>query len=144
MPNERITNEVLEELLSSQSIEACDDQEIFQTIDLASYANALIKEKNLKKAAVITESALNQTFGYQILAGQRHASRDKVIQLAFGLHATLQEAQRLLKHAGASELYVKNRRDAIIILAIENELTIYQTNDELYRFGEKTIMDSNA
>lgn len=143
MPKERITNEILEELLATNSIDASDINDAFNNLDLPSYAHMLIEEKSLKKADVIHDAALNQTFGYQILAGQRNASRDKVIQLAFGLHTSLIETQRLLKRAGLSELYVKNRRDAIVILAIENKLTIYQTNDELFRLGEKTIMDSN-
>lgn len=142
MPNEAITDDILNDLLSENSLASYDDKGLSEEISLPHYAQYLIEEKHLKKSQVIHDAGLNQTFGYQILAGTRRASRDKVIQLAFGLNATLIEAQRLLKHAGLSELYVKNRRDAIIILAIENGLSLHQANDELFRLGEATIMDS--
>ena len=142
MPNELITDDILNDLLSDNSMATYDDKGLGEEISLPHYAKQLIEKKQLKKSQIIHDAGLNQTFGYQILAGTRRASRDKVIQLAFGLKATLTEAQRLLKHAGLSELYVKNRRDAIIILALENGLSLHQTNDELFRLGENTIMDS--
>ena len=40
--------------------------------------------------------------------------------LAFGLKCTLRETQRLLRLAGVSELWCKQRRDAIIIWCIRN------------------------
>ena len=84
-------------------------------------------------------AGLNDTFGYQIFKGTRKASRDKVLQLAFAMHLGLRETDRLLQAAGANELYCKNRRDAIIIFAVQKGYTLQKANEELYRFGEETI-----
>jgi len=82
---------------------------------------------------------LNATYGYDIFTGKKHPSRDKVLPLAFSMHCTLQETNRMLQAAGVNELYVKDRRDAIIIFSLEHGYTLMKTNEELYRFGEKTI-----
>ena len=84
-------------------------------------------------------SGINETFGYQIFMGQRGASRDKILQLAFAMNLTLRECNRLLKLSGANELYCKNKRDAIIIFCLDKGYTLQKTDDELYRFGEETI-----
>ena len=43
------------------------------------------------------------------------------------------------KAAGVSELYCKDRRDAIIIFCIDRGCSLQKVNEELYRFGERTI-----
>lgn len=107
--------------------------------DLSAYLNQLLEERGLKRAAVVREAGLNETFGYQIFTGARRASRDNLLKIAFALGCTLREANRLLQAGGANELYCKNRRDAIIIFAISHGYTLQKTEEELYRFGEATI-----
>lgn len=57
-----------------------------------------------------------------------------------GLGCSLRETQRLLKLAGAAELYPKVRRDAIIIWCIDRGMSREACDDELWRFGEKTLL----
>ena len=89
---------------------------------------------------MVRGSAVNSTFVYQVFSGTRKIGRDNAIKLAFGIGCTLREAQRLLRHAGVSELWCKNRRDAIIIYAIEHGFTLAECDDELYRLGEDTLV----
>ena len=56
----------------------------------------LIEERGLDRRAVIRRSRLNQTFAYQILAGTRNPSRDKLVQLAFGLQLDVDDCSELL------------------------------------------------
>ena len=62
--------------------------------------------------------------------------------LAFGLHCDLRQTQRLLRLAGVSELWCKQRRDAILIWCIDHGYTREQADDELFRLGEKTLLDT--
>ena len=71
--------------------------------------------------------------------GTRNPTREKLLPLLFTMKCTLREANRILRAAGHSELYVKNRRDAIIMYCLDHGYTLMHTNDELYRFGEETI-----
>ena len=137
---ELLTEELLERLLASASPEAYIAKGAIDERSLAGYLVDLLDEKGLTRADVVRASAVNPTFVYQIFSGQRMVSRDTGIKLALGMGCTLRETQRLLRHAGMSELWCKNRRDAIIIYCIDHGLTRAETDDELFRLGEKTLV----
>ena len=136
---EPLTEELLQELLSASDVRAYADGHRLPARSLSGYLQQLLEEKSLERADVVREAGLNETFGYQIFMGQRGASRNKVLQLAFAMACTLREANRLLQAAGANELYCKNRRDAIIIFCLDRGYGLRKTDEELYRFNEDTI-----
>lgn len=136
---EPLTEELLNELLSSPDPNSFLSSANPSKRSLAEYLQQLLDEKGLERSKVVREAGLNDTFGYQIFKGTRKASRDKVLQLAFAMHLGLRETDRLLQAAGANELYCKNRRDAIIIFAVQKGYTLQKANEELYRFGEEAI-----
>ncbi len=136
---EPLTEELLDELLDAPDPAAFADKHAFEQRDLASYLTCLLEEKGLKRSEVVRAAGLDATFGYQIFKGQRKASRNKVLQLAFALSCTLREANRVLKAAGHNELYCKDRRDAIIIFCLTHGCDLHKTDEELFRFGEATI-----
>ena len=63
------------------------------------YLNKLLKQYQVTKNEVIRRSGLNQIYGYQIFAGSKKPSRDKLIALIFGFPLHLNDAQRLLRIA---------------------------------------------
>lgn len=111
---------------------------------LPEYLEELLAEKSLSKAEVIRASMLNSTFAYQIMSGDRHASRDKILQLIFALSCTVDEANKVLYAGGASTLYCRNKRDAIIVFALEHGLTLTQVDTLLYEQNEPTIVAADA
>lgn len=140
MQPERLTDELLTQLLASVSPEAYLSSVELPDRTLADYAHALLADKHLTRAGVIRASGLNPTFTYQVFQGTRMIGRDNAIMLAFGLQCTLQETQRLLRLAGVSELWCKVRRDAIVIYCLNVGMTRAQCDDELYRLGERTLL----
>ena len=136
---EPLTDELLEKLLSSDNpIDFVTENKVVDR-SLSEYLQQLLDEKGLKRSTVVEEAGLNPTYGYEIFVGRKHASRNYVLQIAFALKATLQEANRILQAAGHNELYCKNRRDAIIIFCLDHGYTLMRTDEELFRFGEETI-----
>lgn len=137
---ERITEELLERLLNASSPEAYLAQG--DTVDrtLSDYLNQLLASRGLRRSAVARSSGINPTVVYDIFAGKSRPGRDHAIMLALGLRCTLKECQRLLRLAGVAELWCKVRRDAIVIWCVEHGLTRVETDDELYRLGEKTLL----
>ncbi|MBQ9006299.1 MAG: XRE family transcriptional regulator [Atopobiaceae bacterium] len=135
-----MTDELLQQLLSSATPEAYLSQTRLADRSLADYAHQLLTEKHLRRSDVIRASGLNTTFAYQVFQGTRMVGRDNAIMLAMGLRCTLQETQRLLRLAGVSELWCKVRRDAIIIFCIERRMSRAECDDELYRLGEDTLL----
>lgn len=136
---EPLTEELLNELLASGDPTAFIEDHHIQKRTLSDYLQYLLDIHGLQRPDVIRTAGINETFGYQIFMGQRGASRDKILQLAFAMNLTLRECNRLLKLSGANELYCKNKRDAIIIFCLDKGYTLQKTDDELYRFGEDTI-----
>ena len=136
---EPLTDELLEKLLQTDDpLRFVFDNKITSR-SLPEYLQQLLDEKGMKRSSVVEEAGLNPTYGYEIFVGRKHASRDYLLQIAFALKASLQEANRILQAAGHNELYCKNRRDAIIIFCIDHGYTLMRTDEELFRFGEDTI-----
>lgn len=99
-------------------------------ITFLDYLNQLMIQKNLQKSDIIRDSLLPRTYAYQIFQGAKQAGRDKVLLLAFAMHCTLEETNRLLTLASHNRLYAKNQRDAILIFCIQNKMCI--TDIETY------------
>ena len=106
----------------------------------AGFLNDLLEATGLKRADVYRASGLNSTVVYDAFAGKSRLGRDNALMMAFGLGCSLREAQRLLKLAGVAELYPKVRRDAIIIWCLDRGVSREGCDDELWRFGEKTLL----
>ena len=139
VPDKKLTEELLNELLDAPSIDGYINEHEFSPTSLADYLQSLLAEKGLERARVVRMADLNETFGYQIFTGARHPSRNKVLQIAFAMALTLKETDRALMAAGASALNCKDRRDAIIIFCIDRGCSLQKVNEELYRFGEETV-----
>ena len=142
MTVERLTEDLLERLLTADSPEEYLDCDYLVDQELVDYLEQLRRERGLKKADVIRGSALNSTFVYDIFNGKSKPGRNNAIMLAFGLHCSLRETQRLLRLVGVAELWPKNRRDAIIIWCIEHGFDLAATDDELQRLGERPLLQS--
>lgn len=111
----------------------------FININIPEYLNAIIEEKKLVKSTIISASGLDRVYAYQILNGTRTPSRDKLIQLSFGIGLDFAETQKLLKYSRNAPLYAHNRRDSIVIFAINQKLSFIELNILLDSKGEKVI-----
>ena len=139
------TDDLYSEMLGCESIDSFFDNNreeiLFNGLqELLAYH---ISTKKLKKGEVFERAMIDKHYGYQILDGKRNPTRDKQIQLCFGLRLGLDEAQRLLRVGGCRELYVRDPRDAIVMFALRDGMPLYEANIELHDrglqiFGEQT------
>ena len=129
------------ELIKSESLASFleENQKELAEPSLVSQFQELLDAKGLTKADVVKESNLNTVYAYQILSGARRPSRDKLLSLCFAMKATLEETQTLLRQNEFAPLYVKNRRDSIIIYALSREQNLIEVNNTLYEHGEGII-----
>ena len=100
-------------------------------VSFAVLINQLCAERNITPSLVIKNSTIERTYGHQLFSGKRTPSRDTIIRLAFGFGMDYDETQALLKTARKSQLYVKVKRDAVIIFALKRSLSIMQTQATL-------------
>ena len=111
------------------------------TVPLHEYLSNLIESKGLDKRDVVAASQLNSTYAYHILSGTRkNPSRPKLLALAIAMGLNVDEVQYLLRYAKQGLLYPRNPWDSTIIFAIEQKLTVMQTNELLYRLGETELL----
>lgn len=140
---EKETTDLYKELITEKDIKrfADDNQVLFLDQPLTDYLSQLLKSYKMIKAEVIKRSGLNGVYGYQIFDGRREPSRDKVLQLAIGFGLDLEEVKKLLKCAGLGELYPRIKRDALLIHAINNSMSIDETEALLYKMGESGLLE---
>jgi|MTBAKSStandDraft_2_1061841.scaffolds.fasta_scaffold05477_3 transcriptional regulator with XRE-family HTH domain len=92
-------------------------------------ANGQVPEQVIKRAGI------ERTYGHQLFNGTRKPSREKVLQLAFGLQLNVDKTQRLLLIAQASALYPKIKRDAAILYCLEHKKDILELQSMLQSLG---------
>lgn len=134
---EKTTDELMNEIKQTREIENFlekNDSE-FVSEPLHIVLNRMLEENDLKKAKVVARSGLNRVYCYQIFSGKRIPSRDKLIAICFGFQFDLQRTDALLKVAGFSPLYARNKRDAVIIFAITSKKSIFGVNELLFDGG---------
>jgi len=124
---------------SSSDIKTTLAEAGWDTRDLPTIISGHLAEKGVERGAAVRQSRLNPTFAYQIMSGARHASRDKLIQLAFGLDLDIDESCDLLERGGSSALRPSCCRDAAIAYCLEKSLGVDACDDLLWAIGEKTI-----
>lgn len=103
--------------------------------NLREHLNMLLSQKKLRKADVVHDSLLERTYVYKIFAGEKHPSRDTLIAIAFGLHLSDSETQKLLKVSGNRELYARDERDSLILFALHRRQTIFEVNELLVDYN---------
>lgn len=121
---------------AAEALAACDAD----GQSLAEWLGGAVARSGLARNEVIRASRLNQTFAYQIMAGTRHASRDKLIQLAFGLKFGLDETSELLERGGVNPLSPRARRDVAIAWCLAHGLSVAECDDVLWAAGEQTLL----
>lgn len=108
------------------------------------YMDALLEAKGLKRQDVLIRANLPQKYGYKLLSGESHTTdRDKILRICFSMELTLKETQRALKLYGMNELYPKNKRDVVLIVALGRRVfDIDRVNEMLKNEQLKPLYES--
>lgn len=87
IPEEHLTEELLDRLLASASIEQYLDEGLVSARTLTDYLFDRMEAHDLRRADVVRASGLNATVVYDIFSGKSRPGRDHAIMLAFGLNS---------------------------------------------------------
>ena len=101
------------------------------------YMKDLIKQKGFTSRKVISLAGMNESYGRQVLSGKKGISkRDTIIRICIAANFSVVETNRALKLYNMPVLYVKNKRDAVIMIAInEGENYVENVNKLLIENG---------
>lgn len=135
------TEELMQMLEKNQTIMEFinNNNDEFFKMTLAECLSWFLSEYDIKKSHVINRSGMNPVYAYQIFAGTKKPSRDRIIAFMFGFLLSVEDANRLLQSAGFTNLYPRDKRDAIIIFGLHNKLNINEVDDVLFEFNLETI-----
>ena len=135
------TNGLIQELMETPNLDQflSENRDNFQSGSIQALLNRLFLKRNISKAALAKQSGMSEVYLHQVFAGRRSPSRSRLICLCFGLSATLEETQELLKQCALAQLYPKNKRDAIIMYGLVNGISLFDVNDKLFSEGEETL-----
>lgn len=97
-------------------------------ISLPDYIKKLCEEKNIKKSTLIEQADIHRTYAYQILTGDKSASRDHLIKLCIGGNFSVEETNRILTLGGYNKLYAKDARDSLITFCLKKQCNLIKTN----------------
>jgi len=138
---DRTTQELEKELSSCAQLHTFleNNQENMKEQSISDILRAYMTEKGLSRTDVISASGLNDIYAHQIFSGKRKPSREKLLCICFGLGLTTDQVQILLRDCGYVPLFVKKRRDSIIMYALMHSMTLLQCNELLYEEKEDLL-----
>ena len=135
------TNNLRQELMEAPSLDQflSENQDSFNRDSVCELLNRLFQKRRISKATLAKRSGISEVYLHQVFSGLRNPSRSRLLCLCFGLNASLEETQELLKQCGFAQLYPKDRRDAIILYGILNGMDLFAVNDKLFAENEETL-----
>lgn len=135
------TDGLQQELMDSPDLEQflSQNQEQFVNKSVSELLNHLFEKKYISKAALAKQSGMSEIYLHQIFAGRRNPSRNRLLCLCYGLGASVEETQELLKLCVMAQLYPKLKRDAIIYYGLLHGLSLFEINDKLFDENEETL-----
>lgn len=110
------------------------------------YVRRLLAQKGLTQQVVFLKADIPERYGYKLLSGEKKTrQRDIILRICYAAEMTLDEVQRCLRKYEMPELYVKNPRDAFIMIAInERPGSIITVNELLKGHGFDTLKTSGV
>lgn len=128
---EDLVNEIVESQNISQYLSSNPDE--FLDTPLHIYLKELLADNKLKVSQVADRSCKGE-YIYQVFRGIKNPSRDVLLCIALAMVLGLDKTGQLLRIARMPLLDARNRRDSIIMFALNRNLTVPETNDILYQF----------
>ena len=122
MQQEKSTAKVLEELNKVRSFREAEtvigNDSNFSNRTFREYFNEYMIKKGISSPArIIKDSGLSRQYAYDVINGVKNGSRDKIIALCYAAGMSLNEVNHALTYSGHSQLYAKDKRDAVLIMA---------------------------
>lgn len=135
------TSDLQMELMQSPDLNSflTKNQNYFTDKNIPEILNHLFLKKSISKAALAKQSGMSEIYLHQIFAGKRNPSRNRLICLCYGLSASVEETQELLKRCSFAQLYPQIKRDAIILYGLLHNVNLFEINDALFSEDEETL-----
>lgn len=101
------------------------------------YFKDVVESKNIFLKDIYSFAGVTESWGSKIITMEKHTrNRDLIIRLCIAGRFSIEEINRALKLYGMNPLYAKDKRDACMIVAINNRIyDLSEIDDLLIRQG---------
>ncbi len=122
------------------------DSMLAESNSFSTYVKELMNKKGIKQQEVFLKADVPERYGYKLLSGEKHTKqRDVIVRICYAAEFTLSETQRTLRKYGMAELYAKDERDALIMIAFnERPGSIIDVNTMLKTHGLQPLRTSGV
>ena len=107
------------------------NEESFRNETFIKALTRLYEEQGRSKAEIARASGSSDIYLYQIFAGKRIPSRDRLTCICLGMHLNEENTQYLLRLCGYAPLYARDKRDAVILHGLLHNLSLAEINNTL-------------
>ena len=111
---------------------------------IGEYIELELENRKLIKETVIKNSGIVKRYFNQIVSGEKTPSGRYIIRIFLSLGLDLPDVQWYLKACDYNQLYVKNKRDAIIIYCFNKKLPVSECNKMLNNVGLENLGFENT
>ena len=134
----KLTGELLAELGGSDDLTRYLSDNRSETVsgEIGSMLESIRQTGGLRKTELAGKAGISEFYLYQILKGQRKPARDTLLAICLGLKCTEEQTGELLRRGGYSPLYVRFKRDSVVLYGIMHGWDVPKVNDMLCEQGE--------
>lgn len=117
-----------------------------EATSFSTYIKEIMSSKKITQQTVFLKADIPERYGYKLLSGEKHTKqRDVILRICYAAELSLQETQRALKKYGMPELYVKDKRDVLLMIAFnERPGSVIEVNEMLKDHGMDTLRTSGS
>ncbi len=122
------------------------DSIISESNSFYTYVRELLSSKHITQKDLFIRADISEGYGYKLLSGEKHTKqRDVILRVCYGAGFSLRETQIALKKYGMPELYAKDKRDVLIMIAFnERPGNIIDLNTMLKEHGLEPLRTNGA
>lgn len=146
---EKITDELLSVLKSTSSDDIgqilCEEKEkmFYGSSPFYCYIREVLKQNDLTQQQVFHRAGFSERYGYGLLSGEKHTKqRDYILRICFAAQCTLEQTQRILQLYGMNALYARIPRDAVLIVALNQNIYELETINALLEKQNMPLLKS--
>lgn len=138
------TDELMHEILDSEQPDYFfqENQDEFRDLSLSAFLKSMLQSYGVTKAELFRKAGQSgSNYAYELFRNDKKApSRDILLTLCLAFPMTIEETQTALRCAGLSVLYPRDKRDAYIMFALKNKMSIEALDELLEKQCLKTFI----
>lgn len=101
------------------------------------FLQKLLDEKGKTVKYISDHGNVSESLIYKFISGERGMGREKMLIIACSIGLSVEETNKLLKMSGHNKLYAKDKRDSLLIYALENKKSVEEIIELLEENGLK-------